>query len=302
MVSGLVAGVLILRAAGGVEVRGGQSLPRAPLASTDPAALGPAAWSPVPWQAAASRPRTARLTVTVPQADAELLVDGQPVATTGLVREVIVASPRPGTNEHTLLVRWRPNTYTVMSRRGRVRVAGGAVADVDLSRDMAGDGAEIRYVATPFHVVTEMIALAGVTPDDVVFEPGCGDARLLIAAVKAGARRGVGIDLDPERVAESRGHVTAAGLDYRIAIRQGDALATPDLSSATLVFLYMGDEFNRLMRPILRKQLPVGARVVSHRFTMGDWAPDKTVSLPDEGGNTDLHLWTITAAVKAAEQ
>jgi len=302
MVSGLVAGVLTLGAAGGVEVRGGQSLPRAPLASADPAALGPAAWPAVLRQAETGRPRTARLTVTVPQADAELLVDGQPVDITGLVREVSVASPLLEATEHVLVVRWRPNNYTVMSRRGRVRVAGGAVAAVDLSRATGGDGAEIRYVATPFHVVTEMIAMAGITPADVVFEPGCGDARLTIAAVKAGARRGVGIDLDPERVADSRGRVVAAGLDHRIEIRQGDALAIPDLSNATLVFLYMGDEFNRLIRPMLRKQLPVGARVVSHRFTMGDWAPDKTVSLPDEGGNTDLHLWTITAAVKAAEQ
>ena len=124
-----------------------------------------------------------------------------------------------------------------------------------------------------------MIKLAGVGPADVVFEPGCGDARITIEAVKAGARKGVGIDIDPERVTESRGLVKAAGLDDRIEIRQGDALDIRDLSEASVVFLYMGDHFNLLIRPHLWRELKVGARVVSHRFTMGDWKPDRTVQV-----------------------
>lgn len=291
LVSSLLAGVPSLTAAGRVDTQKGEPLPQSALfASTRSAALGlhaPAAQS------------TGRISATVPQDDAELLVDGQPQAGTGLVREVVTIPRATGT---VLAARWRPNNYTVMTRTVRVQVAAGATAVVDLSRDTPGDSAQIRYVATPAHVVAEMIALAGITKDDVVFEPGCGDARLTIAAVEAGAKRGVGIDLDAERVVESRRNVTAAGLEKRIVIREGDALAIPDLSTATVVFLYMGDEFNHLIRPILRKHLPVGARVVSHRFTMGDWAPDKTVSLPDEGGNTDLHLWTITTAVKEAER
>ncbi len=146
------------------------------------------------------------------------------------------------------------------------------------------DRAEIRYVPTPDFIVAEMIRVAGITRDDVVYEPGCGDARITIAAVKAGAKRGVGIDLDLARVADSRKRVSAAGLDGRIEIRRGDALDIKDLSEATVVFLYMGEEFDVLLRPILLKQLRVGARIVSHRFRMGDWMPDETIPVgePDQ--------------------
>ena len=144
-----------------------------------------------------------------------------------------------------------------------------------------------------------MVELAGVGKDDVVFEPGCGDARITIAAVKAGARRGVGIDIDPDRVTDSRARVKAAGLADRIEIRLGDALDIPDLSSASVVLLYMGDHFNLLLRPHLWRQLKVGSRIVSHRFKMGDWEPDKTITVSAQGGGEyELHLWTITEEVK----
>ena len=98
---------------------------------------------------------------------------------------------------------------------------------------------------------------------------------------------------------ESRANVKAAGLADKIDIRLGDALEQPDLGSMTVVFLYMGDHFNLLIRPYLWKQLPVGARVVSHRFLMGDWKPDKTVTVGDDIGLPyELHLWTITEAHK----
>jgi tRNA A58 N-methylase Trm61 len=157
----------------------------------------------------------------------------------------------------------------------------------------------VIYVPTPFDVANEMVKLAGVTSRDVAFEPGCGDARVTIAAVKGGARKAVGIDIDPDRVAESRTRVKEAGLSDRIEIRLGDALDIKDLSTASVVFLYMGDHFNMLIRPILWRDLKVGARVVSHRFLMGDWKPDKTVTMSSElGGEYELHLWTVTAELK----
>jgi precorrin-6B methylase 2 len=170
---------------------------------------------------------------------------------------------------------------------------------LDLSVDDPSDRVRVIYVPTPDDIAAEMVKLAGVTANDVAFEPGCGDARITIAAVKGGAKRGVGIDIDPDRVTESRANVEKAGLASKIEIRLGDALDIRDLSAATVVFLYMGDHFNLLIRPILWRELPVGARVVSHRFTMGDWQPDKTVSVTsNEGGEYELHLWTVTAEVK----
>jgi uncharacterized protein (TIGR03000 family) len=206
---------------------------------------------------------------------------------------------RGRTYTYKFTARWSPNTYTVITRNATVQFKGGDPVTVDLTKDDPNDRARIRYVPTPDAIVGEMIALAGVTKNDVVFEPGCGDARITIAAVKAGARRGVGIDIDEERVSESRKNVQAAGLRDRIQIRLGDALDIKDLSDATVVFLYMGDEFGKLIQPLLMKQLEVGTRVVSHRFTLGDWTPDETVTVIDLGIPYQLHKWTVTDAVKA---
>jgi uncharacterized protein (TIGR03000 family) len=293
----IVSGALCLQSAAALDWQKGQ------LAWAVPFAAAPAVFdaSALLARGATGLQVAARLRIAVPQDDAELLIDGRVTAGVGTLRDVQMPPLEPGIiGEYKLSVTWRPNSYTVVTRSTTVRIASGDVVDIDLTTENATDRVQIRYVPTPSHVVTEMIALAQVQQEDVVFEPGCGDARLTIAAVKAGATRGVGIDLDPERVDESRKNVSEAGLERKIEIRLGDAMDIPDLSTATVVFLYMGDEFHQLIRPILRQQLPVGARIVSHRFTMGDWAPDKSVSLPDEAGNTDLHLWTITPADKVA--
>ena len=242
-----------------------------------------------------------RLSVLVPLDDTELTVDGRAVAGTGTTREFESPPLEPRKSyQYIFTAKWRPNNYTVITRNKTVRFTAGAVVLVDLTTDDPNDRAEIRYVPTPDNTVLQMIELAQVSRNDVVYEPGCGDARITIAAVKAGARRGVGIDLDPARVAESSANVKAAGLENQIQIRLGDALDIKDLSDATVVFLYMGDEFDKLIRPILWKQLKVGTRIVSHRFTMGDWAPDKSVVINggDDEEYSKLHLWTITQAVK----
>jgi predicted RNA methylase len=173
------------------------------------------------------------------------------------------------------------------------------VLNLDLSREDPDDRVRVIYVPTPPDIAEEMVKLAGVTASDVVYEPGCGDARITIAAMKSGARRGLCVDIDAERVEESRAKVKEANFDDRIEVRHGDALDVREMSDVTVVFLYMGDHFDMLIRPVLWKQLKVGSRVVSHRFTMGDWKPDRTVSISSaEGGDYELHLWTITEEVK----
>jgi len=250
-------------------------------------------------QAAATS--TAVLTITAPAFDAQLEFDGRPVDGTGTTRTVATPPLEPGrTYRYRLVAKWDPNTYTKMTRTKTVMVRAGDRLTIDLTVDDPADRVSVLYVPTPDFVVNEMIKVAGITSSDVTYEPGVGDARITIAAVKAGARRGVGIDLSPERVDESKANVKAAGLSDKIDIRLGDALEQPDLGSMTVVLLYMGDHFNMLIRPYLWKQLPVGARVVSHRFLMGDdWPPEKTVTVNDEyGTGYEVHLWTITAAHK----
>ena len=254
---------------------------------------------PAAAQAASTVRVTSRMAVTVPHVDAELVVDGKPVPGSGLQREFETPPlERGAAYKYAVEAKWQPNTYTTMTRTKTVSFQAGERIVVDLTVDDPADRVRVLYVPTPDAVVAEMIKLAGVGPADVVFEPGCGDARITIAAVKAGARKGVGIDIDPDRVAESRGLVREAGLADRIEIRQGDALEIPDLSDATVVFLYMGDHFNLLIRPHLWRQLKVGARVVSHRFTMGDWKPDRTVSVGLDDPAYEVHLWTVTEELK----
>jgi ribosomal protein L11 methylase PrmA len=140
-----------------------------------------------------------------------------------------------------------------------------------------------------------MIKLAGIGKDDVVYDLGCGDGRMVIAAVKqGGAKKGIGVDIDPQRVKEAKENVQKEGVADKVEIREGDALKVKDLSDATVVLLYMGNEFDLLLRPILEKQLKPGARIVSHRFTMGDWKPEKTETLTGKDGDRYLiHLWRI---------
>jgi uncharacterized protein (TIGR03000 family) len=250
--------------------------------------------------AASATQLSARITVAVPNEQTELAVEGKTIPGSGSSR-VFDSPPLPigATYRYTLTITWQPNAYTTMTRTRVVPFQPGERLTVDLTVSDPSDRVRVVYVPTPADIADEMIRLAGVTANDVVYEPGCGDARITIAAVKAGAKRGVGIDIDPERVADSRAGVKAAGLSDRIDIRLGDALDIPDLSDATVVFLYMGDHFNLLIRPSLWKQLKVGARVVSHRFGMGDWRPDKTINVnSNEGGEYELHLWTVTPEIK----
>jgi uncharacterized protein (TIGR03000 family) len=243
---------------------------------------------------------TSRVSVAVPQQDTELLVDDQPVPGTGPSRRVETAPlPSGTTRQYTFTARWRPNGYTEMTRSKTVTLRAGEAATVDLSAETSGDRVRVIYVPTPTDVAEEMVRLARVTSNDVVYEPGCGDARITIAAMRAGARRAICIDIDEDRAEESRANVRAAGMADRIDVRLGDALDLKDLSEVTVVLLYMGDHFNMLIRPVLWRDLKVGSRIVSHRFTMGDWTPDRTVMVESEqGGEYELHLWTVTEDVK----
>jgi uncharacterized protein (TIGR03000 family) len=244
---------------------------------------------------------TSRIVVTVPADDALLVVNGEAIGGTAASRTFETAPLGAGTHKYLFTVTWMPNTYTTMTRSKTVSFRAGEPVTVDLTVDDPADRVRVIYVPTPADVAAAMVDLAGVRPDDVVYEPGCGDARITTAAIRAGARKGICIDIDPERAAESKANVAAAGLADRIDVREGDALDVKDLSDVSVVFLYMGDHFNLLIRPVLWRELKVGSRIVSHRFTMGDWKPDRTVTTTGDLGGFDyseLHLWTITEEIK----
>lgn len=164
--------------------------------------------------------------------------------------------------------------------------------------DYRGTSSAYGYEGTPPSVVPAMIELAGITDTDIVYEPGCGDARVLIAAMRAGASKGLGVDIDPDLAEVAYAEVKKAGLTEKIEIRWGNALSV-DMSQVTVVFLFMGEAFNLVMRPLLWKQLPPGARVVSNDFAMGDWQPDRTVRVETPGRTYVLYRWTVTEDVKS---
>ena len=128
-----------------------------------------------------------------------------------------------------------------------------------------------------------MLALAQVTKDDVVYDLGCGDGRIVITAARQFGARGVGVDIDPQRISESEANAKAAGVERLVSFKLQDAM-TVDVSPATVVTLYLLSASNLKLRPILTKQLRPGARIVSHAFTMGDWRPVKTDEFTDGNG------------------
>jgi uncharacterized protein (TIGR03000 family) len=241
-----------------------------------------------------------KLKITVPQDDADLLIEGKATKIpkeNATVREFETPELEVGKlYEYSFSVTWRPNNYTVLTRTKAIEFKGGDNIDADLTKadPKNPDKAVIRWVPTPDDIVEEMLKLGKVGKDDIVYEPGPGDGRMLIAAVKKGAKKGVGIEIDPKKAEEAKENVKKASLEKEITIIEGDALKDRDYSEATVVLLYMGNEFNNLLRPILEKQLKPGSRIVSHRFVMGDWAPDKTIKVTGQDGDEyTLHVWTV---------
>jgi SAM-dependent methyltransferase len=154
------------------------------------------------------------------------------------------------------------------------------------------------YVPTPQDVVDRMLELASVGDKDVVYDLGCGDGRIVITAAQKYRARGVGVDIDADRIAESEANARKAGVEKLVSFKLQDAM-TVDVSKATVVTLYLLSASNMKLRPILTRQLAPGSRIVSHAFNMGDWEPEKVVQYEDERGITrTLYLWKADGKVR----
>ncbi|MCK7495862.1 MAG: methyltransferase domain-containing protein [Comamonadaceae bacterium] len=154
---------------------------------------------------------------------------------------------------------------------------------------------DVHYVPTPQPVVDRMLELAGVREGEMLYDLGCGDGRIVVTAAKRYGARGVGIDLDPQRIAEARANAEREGV-RNVEFRVGD-LFEADLSDADVVTLYLLSSINRRLRPRLWRQLRVGSRVVSHAFDMGsEWPPEHT----EHVSGATIHTWTVTQQHKDA--
>jgi len=155
------------------------------------------------------------------------------------------------------------------------------------------------YVPTPEDVVDRMLALAEVSRDDVVYDLGCGDGRIPIAAARQYGARGVGVDIDPRRIGESKANARAAGVEHLVEFRLEDALQV-DVSAATVVTLYLLGSSNAKLRPLLTRQLRPGARIVSHAFSMGPtWPADRIDRFTSaQGDEVTLYLWRADGKIR----
>jgi len=152
---------------------------------------------------------------------------------------------------------------------------------------------DVPYEPSPPEVVRAMLELAGVTGNDVVYDLGSGDGRIVIAAARDFGARGVGIDIDPKRIAEANENAKRANVTDRVKFVQGD-LFESDFSAATVITLFLWPHINMKLRPQLLALKP-GTRIVSHVHDLGDWKPDRTVKVRVDGGSRErtLYLWIV---------
>lgn len=157
---------------------------------------------------------------------------------------------------------------------------------------------DVVYVPTPQEVVDQMLALAKVTKDDVIYDLGSGDGRIPITAAQKFGTRGIGIDINPERIQEAKENAQKAGVTDRVEFRQQN-LFESDFSKATVVTLYLLPALNVKLRPQLFKQLKPGTRIVSHDFDMGEWKPERVVQVQGPNREHTIYYWVIPKEVPA---
>jgi tRNA G37 N-methylase Trm5 len=152
---------------------------------------------------------------------------------------------------------------------------------------------DVVYVPTPNDVVAEMLKVAKVKKTDVVYDLGCGDGRIVVTAAKKYGAKGIGFDIDPQRLKESRANVKKNGVEKLVEIKDQNIFKT-DLSKASVITLYLLPSLNKKLVPQLQKMKP-GSRVVSHEYDIAGYKPDKTIHMKsrEDGAEHTIYLWTI---------
>jgi uncharacterized protein (TIGR03000 family) len=253
--------------------------------------------------AGAAEKKPAIITILLPENNYKepvVTVDEVVTKATGAIRK-FQTTPLDITKdfEYTVVAVIEPNNYTKITRPRKVKFKGGEEVTIDMRvKDDKLDKIKVRWVPTPDDIVDKMADMAKIGKDDVVYDPGCGDAVMLIRPVKKlGAKKGIGIDIDPKMVKVAEEKAKAEGVADKIVIREGDILNEkdmPDLGDATVVLLYIGDDLGARISPLLQKVLKPGTRIVSHRFGLGEWKPDKTETVKGaDGDEYVLHYWEV---------
>lgn len=252
----------------------------------------------MPALVAAQEARTVLLKLLVP-ADAVVEIEGARTNQTGTERLFVSPALEEGkTYVYTIKVTWKENgkDKTVTEK---VRVKAGESPVVNLRPRPSLD---VPFVPTPQDVVEKMLELGKVTDKDVLYDLGCGDGRIVVTAAKRGAR-GVGLDIDPERISDSRENAKKNNVEDKVEFREGSVLNKIDgLEQASVITLYLLPDINLKLRPTLQK-LKAGTRIVSHAFDMGDWKPKQVVNFTDSNGRErTIYLWVVGEEKKEAKK
>ena len=158
---------------------------------------------------------------------------------------------------------------------------------------------DVPYVPTPYEVVNEMLRIAGVSKNDILYDLGCGDGRIVITAAKEIGCHGIGIDIDPQRIEESKNNAVKSGIRDKVKFLQQD-LFEADFSKATVVTLYLLQTINLELRPKILRVLKPGTRIVSHDFSMKEWNPDKSTDVKLERRTHSVYFWIVPANVSGS--
>jgi len=235
-----------------------------------------------------------------PYKEAVVTVEGVPTKSSGETRTFTTPPLEAGkTYTYKIEALIEPNNYTRITRPREITFKAGEEVTVDLRvKDDKLDKIVVRWVPTPDDIVDKMAEMAKIGKDDIVFDPGCGDAVMLIRPVKMlNAKKGIGIDFDPKMVKAALEKAKAEGIADKITITEGDVTSEKDmapLKEASVVLVYMGDDLGARMAPLMQSMCKPGTRIVSHRFTLGDWKPDKTETVKGaDGEEYTLHYWEV---------
>lgn len=253
--------------------------------------------------AIAQEKKPATIKIVLPEQnykEPEVRVEGVITKSTGSVRTFTTPALEAGkTYTYKVEALIEPNNYTKITRPREITFKAGETVTIDMRvKDDKLDKIVVRWVPTPDDIVDKMAEMAKVSKEDIIWDPGCGDAVMLIRPIKKyGAKKGVGIDIDPKLVEKAKEKAKEEGVSDKVTIRQGDILNEKDMADiadATVVLIYIGDDLGARMSPLLQKVCKPGTRIVSHRFLLGDWKPDKTEMVKGQDGDEyTLHYWVV---------
>ncbi|HXV79522.1 MAG TPA: class I SAM-dependent methyltransferase [Candidatus Binatia bacterium] len=197
-------------------------------------------------------------------------------------------------NRWSLNARWRRMTATLLLAMGGLGFDSGDPASIAHAEKHGRGSTYIApFVPTPQEVIDRMLELAQVSQDDLLYDLGSGDGRIVITAAKRYGAKAVGFEIDDTLVKESQRSIKEAGVEALAEIRQED-VRTVDLSPASVVTMYLSSGANLRLRAAIQSQLKPGSRVVSHDFNMGDWQPDQVERMIDSAGlPRTIYLWRI---------